>query len=87
MTNHDVEHAIKKRMSGDVRDAFVAIGQCSLWTGPLQLSLPRHCLLLLGHGDSQWGRGLVGHLEPLARARLCTKERLWLRQQCHSSWL
>lgn len=33
MTNHDVEHAIKKRMSGDVRDAFVAIGQCSLWTG------------------------------------------------------
>uniref|UniRef100_A0A803VZ48 Annexin n=1 Tax=Ficedula albicollis TaxID=59894 RepID=A0A803VZ48_FICAL len=25
MTNHDVEHAIKKRMSGDVRDAFVAI--------------------------------------------------------------
>lgn len=30
LTNHDVEHAIKKRMSGDVRDAFVAIGQCSL---------------------------------------------------------
>jgi len=28
MTNHDVEHAIRKRMSGDVRDAFVAIGQC-----------------------------------------------------------
>ncbi|KFP95808.1 Annexin A6, partial [Haliaeetus albicilla] len=25
MTNHDVEHAIRKRMSGDVRDAFVAI--------------------------------------------------------------
>ncbi|KAJ7422019.1 annexin A6 [Willisornis vidua] len=25
MTNHDVEHAIKKRMSGDVKDAFVAI--------------------------------------------------------------
>lgn len=33
MTNHDVEHAIKKRMSGDVRDAFVAIGQCSLRAG------------------------------------------------------
>lgn len=33
MTNHDVEHAIKKRMSGDVRDAFVAIGQCCLCTG------------------------------------------------------
>jgi len=28
MTNHDVEHAIRKRMSGDVRDAFLAIGQC-----------------------------------------------------------
>ncbi|NXK55838.1 ANXA6 protein, partial [Chauna torquata] len=25
MTNHDVEHAIRKRMSGDVRDAFTAI--------------------------------------------------------------
>ncbi|PKU28968.1 annexin a6-like [Limosa lapponica baueri] len=25
MTNHDVEHAIRKRMSGDVRDAFLAI--------------------------------------------------------------
>lgn len=28
LTNHDVEHAIRKRMSGDVRDAFLAIGQC-----------------------------------------------------------
>ncbi|ELW64362.1 Annexin A6 [Tupaia chinensis] len=26
MTNYDVEHTIKKEMSGDVRDAFVAIG-------------------------------------------------------------
>uniref|UniRef100_A0A8C5U6I5 Annexin n=1 Tax=Malurus cyaneus samueli TaxID=2593467 RepID=A0A8C5U6I5_9PASS len=34
MTNHDVEHAIKKRMSGDVRDAFVAIGQSSVSTSP-----------------------------------------------------
>uniref|UniRef100_A0A672U3B0 Annexin n=1 Tax=Strigops habroptila TaxID=2489341 RepID=A0A672U3B0_STRHB len=25
LTNHDVEHAIRKRMSGDVRDAFLAI--------------------------------------------------------------
>ncbi|NXP80580.1 ANXA6 protein, partial [Ramphastos sulfuratus] len=25
MTNHDVEHAIRKRMSGDVKDAFLAI--------------------------------------------------------------
>lgn len=28
MTNYDVEHVIKKEMSGDVRDAFVAIGNC-----------------------------------------------------------
>lgn len=28
MTNHDVAHAINKRMSGDVRDAFLAIGEC-----------------------------------------------------------
>lgn len=27
MTNYDVEHVIKKEMSGDVRDAFVAIVQ------------------------------------------------------------
>lgn len=26
MTNYDVEHTIKKEMSGDVKDAFVAIG-------------------------------------------------------------
>lgn len=26
MTNYDVEHTINKEMSGDVRDAFVAIG-------------------------------------------------------------
>lgn len=26
MTNYDVEHTIKKEMSGDVRDVFVAIG-------------------------------------------------------------
>lgn len=26
MTNYDIEHVIKKEMSGDVRDAFVAIG-------------------------------------------------------------
>lgn len=31
MTNYDVEHVIKKEMSGDVRDAFVAIGN---WQGP-----------------------------------------------------
>ena len=31
MTNYDVEHVIKKEMSGDVRDAFVAIGN---WWGP-----------------------------------------------------
>ena len=31
MTNYDVEHVIKKEMSGDVRDAFVAIGN---WRGP-----------------------------------------------------
>lgn len=30
MTNYDVEHVIKKEMSGDVRDAFVAIGN---WRG------------------------------------------------------
>lgn len=27
MTNYDVEHTIKKEMSGDVRDVFVAIVQ------------------------------------------------------------
>lgn len=31
MTNYDVEHTIKKRLSGDVRDVFVAIGN---WWGP-----------------------------------------------------
>ena len=31
MTNYDVEHTIKKEMSGDVRDVFVAIGN---WWGP-----------------------------------------------------
>ena len=31
MTNYDVEHTIKKEMSGDVRDVFVAIGN---WRGP-----------------------------------------------------
>lgn len=51
MTNHDVEHAIRKRMSGDVRDAFLAIGQCSAGAPseqaspegrrPLHLPLPR----------------------------------------------
>lgn len=30
MTNHDIAHAINKRMSGDVRDAFLAIGEYSL---------------------------------------------------------
>lgn len=30
MTNHDVAHAIRKQMSGDVRDAFLAIGECLL---------------------------------------------------------
>ncbi|KAH0629851.1 hypothetical protein JD844_012277 [Phrynosoma platyrhinos] len=30
MTNHDVAHAIRKRMSGDVKDAFLAIGEYSL---------------------------------------------------------
>lgn len=30
MTNHDVAHAINKRMSGDVRDVFLAIGECLL---------------------------------------------------------
>lgn len=29
-TNYDVEHVIKKEMSGDVRDAFVAIGESIL---------------------------------------------------------
>lgn len=71
MTNHDVEHAIRKRMSGDVRDAFLAIGQClaaaPLGQGspevrqPLRLPLPRQregtFLLPLGHGDSQRGMG------------------------------
>lgn len=37
MTNHDVAHTIRKHMSGDVRDAFVAIGQfpavCSVGKG------------------------------------------------------
>lgn len=28
MTNYDIEHVIKKEMSGDVKDAFVAIGNC-----------------------------------------------------------
>lgn len=71
MTNHDVEFAIRKRMSGDVRDAFLAIGQCL--TGvpsglgstkgrqPLRLPLPRQregrFLLPLRHGDSQRGMG------------------------------
>lgn len=69
MTNHDVEHAIRKRMSGDVRDAFVAIGQClagaPLGQGspegkqPLSLPLPRQCdgrfLLPSGHADSKCG--------------------------------
>lgn len=31
MTNYDIEHVIKKEMSGDVRDAFVAIGN---WQAP-----------------------------------------------------
>lgn len=71
MTNHDVEHAIRKRMSGDVRDAFVAIGQClagaPLGQGspegrqPLCLPLPRQCdgrfLLPSGHEDSKCGVG------------------------------
>lgn len=74
MTNHDVEHAIRKRMSGDVRDAFLAIGQCPagapLGQGcpvgrqPLCLPLSRQhegrFQLLLGHGDPQRGVGL-GH--------------------------
>lgn len=47
MTNYDIEHVIKKEMSGDVKDAFVAIGNChvpgegagallGLWAGPLK---------------------------------------------------
>lgn len=28
MTNYDIEHVIKKEMSGDIKDAFVAIGNC-----------------------------------------------------------
>lgn len=47
MTNYDIEHVIKKEMSGDVKDAFVAIGNCQapgeeagtllgLWAGPLK---------------------------------------------------
>lgn len=43
MTNHDVEHAIKKRMSGDVRDAFVAIGECSLCRAPRRAGSPFSC--------------------------------------------
>ena len=31
MTNYDIEHVIKKEMSGDVKDAFVAIGN---WQAP-----------------------------------------------------
>lgn len=71
MTNHDVEHAIRKRMSGDEKDAFLAIGQCPegapLGQGspegkqPLCLPLPMHSdgklLLPLGHGGSQCGMG------------------------------
>uniref|UniRef100_A0A8D0GFJ3 Annexin n=1 Tax=Sphenodon punctatus TaxID=8508 RepID=A0A8D0GFJ3_SPHPU len=40
MTNHDVAHTIKKRMSGDVRDAFLAIGQSRKKTHPF-LTLTR----------------------------------------------
>lgn len=67
MTNHDVEHAIRKRMSGDVRDTFLAIGQCppGALLGqvspkgrqalhlPLLRQLEGRFLLPLGHGDSQ----------------------------------
>lgn len=75
MTNHDVEHAIRKRMSGDVRDAFLAIGQCPPGAllgqvfregrQALHLPLPRQLegtafLLPLGHGDSQCDVG-SGH--------------------------
>lgn len=74
MTNHDVEHAIRKRMSGDVRDAFLAIGQCPAGAPsgqgspvggqPLRLPVLRQhegrFLLPLGHGDPQHGVGL-GH--------------------------
>lgn len=42
MTNYDVEHTIKKEMSGDVRDVFVAIG--NLWG--------------LREGDGYPGKGL-----------------------------
>lgn len=77
MTNHDVEHAIKKRMSGDVRDAFVAIGQCCLCTrlrgqaappaGTAKAGGSRFLLgiSILGHGDSTgaWVGALAGSLE------------------------
>lgn len=90
MTNHDVEHAIRKRMSGDVRDAFLAIGQCLAGdplgpgspegTQPLHLPLPRQregrFPLPLGHGDSQCGVG-SGHLCPMGPSlHPCTKEGL-----------
>lgn len=57
MTNYDIEHVIKKEMSGDVKDAFVAIGNgpgegagplLEMWAGSLEEgSLSIHPMLLL----------------------------------------
>lgn len=68
MTNHDVEHSIRKRMSGDVRDAFVAIGQCRApGSSPFACVLPA-----LGQGGSQHGVGL-GHLQGILWGYACTQ--------------
>lgn len=93
MTNHDVEHAIKKRMSGDVRDAFVAIGQCFLQGAPFSC----HCQgSVAADSCCHWametpsGACGLGHLESPYRGpglHPCTKEGLWLMQWCHSSLL
>lgn len=93
MTNHDVEHAIKKRMSGDVRDAFVAIGQCSLRAGS---PFSCHCQgSVAADSCCPWametpsGPWVGAPTESLERARPAPlyEGGLWLRQWCHSSLL
>lgn len=52
MTNYDVEHTIKKEMSGDVKDAFVAIGNWQDQGKGLEGK---------GKGWGHWERGQSGH--------------------------
>lgn len=47
-TNKDIEQIIKKEMSGDVKNAFYAIGNNCLWPSLLlHLTLESHCWQLL----------------------------------------